>query len=832
MSIPVDHVSATVETRSDRWSRVLALWASWSALLALSLAFLWLMALNVARSHLEDAVVSQYGPVLQALALDLDGVQLPGAWERPPPEIRRVAERARERLTAADATIRSSIAAGSGERVATGLSVVSPKGTALFGSRRGKAGPRIPPAVVRDALDVAGRTHVSRQVTVRGDEAYFLTLPLGDPETDRAWVAVVDVDQGMVHPRVERFAQETLRIAVTLFWVLTVFLLPVAILSAGGLGRESPSGQRLFSRIVMATIGSVLLAMSWWLIERFDHEQAQTSEVRWTLTATLLRDVVEEAVATDPQGGLTRMVEAFPDVSRLALESAPGIASDVVATSSPSAFGRIGALIGDLVPSYRTIHLQVPSGPVGPDVVVLGAEMSPADSSSRLGRFAAELGTATVLALLLLWELVLVSVVALGLRTQAANQAESVAYRSLRPAMFFFLFGVDLSLSFLPLHMEKIYEPMLGLPRDFVIGLPISVEFLFVGLALLAGGAWLDRRGWLEPFSIGLGLAGVGTLWSWMAPDATQFLLSRAVVGTGYGLALLAAQGCVIATTGPRSRTRGLAELFAGLYGGSICGAAAGGMLAERLGFEAVFLLSAVIIFALLPYTFVLVARNRAMLGVTRAVEAPPPPPKGALRNFITNRVVLAVVLFSSLPASIAAIGFLNYFSPVYLSRLGVPQSTIGQILMLYGIVIVLAGPWISRLADITGAKRLVVFVGALLGCAAFLSFHVWDGVWGTTVAIMMLGLSACFVLAAQSAYVLSLDVSMQLGAGKAIGVFRATSRLGQMLGPFVFGALLASGQLERALRDFGLIYLAASLLFLVLTARDRPVAQTTEATR
>ena len=127
MSIPVDHVSATVETRSDRWSRVLALWASWSALLALSLAFLWLMALNVARSHLEDAVVSQYGPVLQALALDLDGVQLPGAWERPPPEIRRVAERARERLTAADATIRSSIAAGSGERVATGLSVVSPK---------------------------------------------------------------------------------------------------------------------------------------------------------------------------------------------------------------------------------------------------------------------------------------------------------------------------------------------------------------------------------------------------------------------------------------------------------------------------------------------------------------------------------------------------------------------------------------------------------------------------------------------------------------------------------------------------------------------------------
>ena len=52
--------------------------------------------------------------------------------------------------------------------------------------------------------------------------------------------------------------------------------------------------------------------------------------------------------------------------------------------------------------------------------------------------------------------------------------------------------------------------------------------------------------------------------YSWLAPDAVQFILSRALVGTGYGLALMASQGFVVIVGGAKRKASGLANMFAG----------------------------------------------------------------------------------------------------------------------------------------------------------------------------------------------------------------------------------------------------------------------------
>ena len=104
------------------------------------------------------------------------------------------------------------------------------------------------------------------------------------------------------------------------------------------------------------------------------------------------------------------------------------------------------------------------------------------------------------------------------------------------------------------------------------MGLPITVEFIFVGLSIFIAGIWVDRRGWHGPFLTGVSLAGAGVLYSWLAPDAIHFILSRAVAGSGYGLTLMASQGFVITYSDGKSKARGLAHLFAGIYAGSICG--------------------------------------------------------------------------------------------------------------------------------------------------------------------------------------------------------------------------------------------------------------------
>jgi predicted MFS family arabinose efflux permease len=439
----------------------------------------------------------------------------------------------------------------------------------------------------------------------------------------------------------------------------------------------------------------------------------------------------------------------------------------------------------------------------------------------KLLKVIADALTVTIISLLFLVELMVLFFELFITKVSRVKGAPAERPETMRPAAFFFVFGIDISVSFLPLHMKSLYEPLLGLSRDFVLGLPISVEFICVGFAILVAGVWVDRRGWHEPFLVGLSLAGGGVIYSWLAPTSLHFVFSRAIAGAGYGLSLMASQGFVIHYSDRRSKAHGLAQLFAGIYAGSICGSATGAMLAERFGYVTVFGIGAFIILTTLIYT---VAFMRGYM-----VKPPPLPSNPTARRvrrqnsllaFMLDRTVISLIFFSSLPAAIGVVGFLNYFSPIYLSSIGASQSTIGRILMIYGVSLIYLGPYISRYVDASPDKRIYVFTGCVLGSMTFLAFFLFQGIWAAVLAVLLLGLSSSFVLASQSAYVLQLPVTQDLGEGKAIGIFRSSSRIGQALGPMVFGAVMARGNINDGIAFFGLMYLMTAILFLLMNLR------------
>lgn len=393
---------------------------------------------------------------------------------------------------------------------------------------------------------------------------------------------------------------------------------------------------------------------------------------------------------------------------------------------------------------------------------------------------------------------------------------------SIRPAIFLFLFGVDLSAAFIPLHMKDIYQPILDLPKDIVLGLPISAMFLCVSFSIVIAGIWVDRRGWHEPFLVGIGMTASAMLYAWVAPNAVHFIIAMGLSGLGYGLALMASQGYVIVHADNKNKARSLAYLIAGIYAGSICGTAIGAMLAERIGYRPVFLVSSIMLYLTIGYTL-LTMYHSIMLGKlqNRAAEQIRTMPSVSAKNywnFLSNRYVLGLIFLSSLPSAIAVIGLLNYFGPVYLDRLGVSQSIIGSVLILYSICMVYLGPYISKYIDASDNKRLFVFIGCILGGSAFFSFHFFTGLIATIVAVLILGISSCFVIASQTTYALTLDVTKQLGQGRAIGIFRASSRIGQMLGPILFGWLMVATDINQGLTYFGIAYLVTAVLFFLLT--------------
>lgn len=407
--------------------------------------------------------------------------------------------------------------------------------------------------------------------------------------------------------------------------------------------------------------------------------------------------------------------------------------------------------------------------------------------------------------------------------------SKQVHYTSIRPVAFIFFFGVDTCISFLPLHMATLYNPehpLLGLSKNIMMGLPISMQMLFTSISLLISGMWCDKRGWAEPFLIGLFLSGTGFIFAWLAPSSLYFLVALGLVGMGYGLSLMAAQGFVIAHTTRKNCAQGMAQLWAGVYAGSICGGATGAMLADRIGYAPVFLVGGTILLLLIMYTFFMM--KSAMTRPKKVAQATWPTPteqilpssrKPSVFSFLFNRKIFSLIVFYGLPWYIVLIGFMNYYSPIYLKGIGVSQSDIGRIFMIYGICLMYVAPYISKIAGRAHDKKQYLVMGSFIGSLSIANFYFFkdfSGVVSVTVSIFLLGLSACLI-PVRSAYVLDLHITRQLGGGKAIGVLNAVLRLGQVTGPILFGWLFITMGSDSGIAVTAAAYLLFTLIFLLV---------------
>ncbi len=438
--------------------------------------------------------------------------------------------------------------------------------------------------------------------------------------------------------------------------------------------------------------------------------------------------------------------------------------------------------------------------------------------SDQLSGMALDAATVIVISIFFFVETLIVFSRFIEKRVFKQEHSGSVHYSTIRPVFFLLMFGLNISISFVPLHMEKLYTPIFGLSKDLVLSLPVSVSVFFTGIAFFIAGVWNDRRGWHEPFFAGIFLAGMGLLYAWLAPDSLHFIISRAVSGMGYGLFFMAAQGFIITYTDKDTKARGFASLFAALYAGLICGSNTGAMIAERTGYQPVFLMGSIIIFSAVACTFLFMRKT------IRKPEAKNIQPFSITKigRFLADRNVLTVILFSSIPANMAMIGFLEYFNPVYLNRIGVSQSNIGRTFMLYCVFIIYVGPLISKYIDVSERKKMFMFAGGILGSLSFISFYFFEGIAAVLTAIFFLGLSQSFVFVAQVTYLLKMKITKDAGEGKAIATFRLVNRFGQAAGPMMFGGLVAAADIRAGVVYVGYTYLILTILLLFLTRTDK----------
>jgi predicted MFS family arabinose efflux permease len=380
----------------------------------------------------------------------------------------------------------------------------------------------------------------------------------------------------------------------------------------------------------------------------------------------------------------------------------------------------------------------------------------------------------------------------------------------IRIALFLFMMAEELSRSFLPLYVRDLYTPVAGLSETLVMGLPIGLFMLLVALFTPFAGAWADRFGCRRTLLLGTLPAVAGFVGTAFAQTLVELLLWRGACALGYAVMFIAAQGFIARHTGRQDRARGMAQFVAAVIVAGLCGAPIGGMLADHFGYRATFLVSALLAMAAVAAVATLLPAERPEQAERRAVT---------LRDYallLANPRFVALLAFSSIPTKLMLTGYLFYLVPVYLHGLGETPAAIGRVMMCYGLLIVLLGPWVSRAADRTGRHALFAGIGGLIGGTGTLLVLQQPGVAAVLAGVAALGVAHALNNATQLALVpeLARAECARIGRTSVFAVYRLLERGGSVLGPLLAAALADRFGPQTALGALGLLGLVSGLAF------------------
>jgi predicted MFS family arabinose efflux permease len=412
-----------------------------------------------------------------------------------------------------------------------------------------------------------------------------------------------------------------------------------------------------------------------------------------------------------------------------------------------------------------------------------------------------------------------------------------------RPILFGFLFVWALPLGFLPIYARSLMTGQDALlPHNLSLALPVALEMAFGFLATLAAGGMADRKGWQVPALGGLAVFSLGMVLCALADSLDFLVIARCVVGLGYGFVWMGLQGFVVTRSPGKTLGRNMSEMIAGIFAGHLSGAAIGAMLMAQTGFRPVFAVGAAMTLLPLlgmltlmrPYMTVNTAADFQRSAPSAPADPAPPfssaAPTPSVSRFRETLRLLGTRGFGCLLSgcvihfSIAQVGLLSFAMPLYLESIDVPVSSVGRVLMAYGLCVVYIGPLAGRRIDRSVIpKKDWALWGSFLAGSSLFGFYVGEGVLGAVLAVVTLALASCCLGASQAPYMLALPEVKKYGAAGATGLMRAADKFGQMAGPLIAGALFGVLDMHTSLAVIGLFCLSAVLPFALFAPRRVP---------
>jgi predicted MFS family arabinose efflux permease len=318
-----------------------------------------------------------------------------------------------------------------------------------------------------------------------------------------------------------------------------------------------------------------------------------------------------------------------------------------------------------------------------------------------------------------------------------------------------------------------------------------------------------------KPLLLGLmALFTIGNLVAWMATGYEALMAARVLTGLAHGVFF--SIGSTIATSlVPREKAASaIAIMFSGLTVALVTGVPLGTFIGQTFGWQATFL--AVSLLGVIAFAGSLVL-------VPNHIGGGQPASLLAQLTVLKKPRLLLVYAMTALGYGGSFIAF-TYLAPILQEVTGFQASSVGLVMLVYGVSVAFGNIWGGRLADRKGAVGALQIVFALLALVLFILTFTASNAWAVIATVLAWGAVAFGNVPGLQVYVVqqaerdaphAVDVASGLNiaafnigiAGGAWAGGLIVARFGLMATPWIgalvvlgaFGLTMLAGRLDRA---------------------------------
>jgi MFS family permease len=448
---------------------------------------------------------------------------------------------------------------------------------------------------------------------------------------------------------------------------------------------------------------------------------------------------------------------------------------------------------------------------------------------SSIKNFAALFIASTFLAILLLQ-------VAAALRDvdrAPSKHSSEAGLVMIKPVFFLAVFLDSLTYSFLPKFMNEAAIAA-GFSASYA-SVPFTAYYLCFALSLLPAGNLVERYGPKPIILTGMLLAGAGVAGMFLPFGIHGLTVLRGLAGLGQGILMIGVQSYILMVAPPEKKTQGAAIIVFGFQGGMLSGTALGSLLVNQLQPQGVFATAGAIACITMLYAAIMVPQvipSQVSASFKKVVSKL----ANDIRSVVTNLEFLKVMLCVGVPAKAILTGTITFAMPLLLGRYGYRSEEIGQIVMLYGLGVIVSTGYVSRLVDRTKNTEGVLFVGAVASGIGLVliglmgSSYLGNGPLSTAGVIagtILVGLAHGLINAPVVTHVAHLELADRVGMNPVTTSYRFLERIGHVAGPLVVAQLfMLWGQDASIIAWIGIVTIVLGLLF--VTRHFRPGIKTT----